>query len=83
VEKIKCYELNQVMCQSDEQFINSLNRFQTTTQVQSDVDIINNQCFHTPLYDPKLSYLFYMNEAKQNTMNWFSLEVKVSQPYFG
>jgi hypothetical protein len=25
MEKIKCYELNQVMCQSDEQFINILN----------------------------------------------------------
>jgi hypothetical protein len=25
MEKIKCYELNQVMCQSDEEFINILN----------------------------------------------------------
>jgi hypothetical protein len=25
MEKIKCYELKQIMCQSDEQFINILN----------------------------------------------------------
>jgi hypothetical protein len=42
MEKIKCYELKQVMCQNDEQFINILNQFQTTTQLQSYVDTINN-----------------------------------------
>ncbi len=30
------------------------------------MDTINNQCFHTLLNDLKLSYLFYMNETKQN-----------------
>jgi hypothetical protein len=30
------------MHQSDEQFINILNQFQTTTQLQSYVDTINN-----------------------------------------
>jgi len=33
MEKIKCHELKQAMCQSDEQFINILNKFQTTTQL--------------------------------------------------
>jgi hypothetical protein len=32
MENIKCYELKQVMRQSDEQFINILNQFWTTTQ---------------------------------------------------
>jgi hypothetical protein len=31
MEKTKCYELKQVMCQSDEQFINILKRFQNAT----------------------------------------------------
>jgi hypothetical protein len=65
MEKIKCYELKQIMCQSDEQFINILNQFQTITQLKLDVDTINNQCFHTPPYDPNFPYLFYTNEAKQ------------------
>jgi len=53
------------MCQCDEQFINILNRFRIATQLQLDVDIINNQCFRTPPNDPNFLYLFYMNEAKQ------------------
>jgi hypothetical protein len=65
MEKIKCYELKQIMHQSDEQFVNILNWFQIVTQLQSDVDTINNQCFRTPPNDPKFSYLFYMNEIKQ------------------
>jgi hypothetical protein len=65
MEKIKCYELKQAMRQSDEQFSNILNQFQTTTELQSYVDTINNQCCHTLPYDPKFPYLFYTNEAKQ------------------
>jgi len=64
MEKIKCYELKQVMCQSDEQFINILNQFRIATQSQFDIDIISNQCFRTPLENPKLQYLFYINEAR-------------------
>jgi hypothetical protein len=56
MEKIKCYELKQIMCQSDEQFINILNWFRTATQSQFD-----GQCFHTL---PKLPYLFYTNETR-------------------
>jgi hypothetical protein len=62
MEKIKCYELRQVMRQSDEQFINILKWFQTDTQSQFDIDSINSLCFHTPHEDPKLPYLFYTNE---------------------
>ncbi len=51
--------------QSDEQLINILNQFLTVTQLQSDVDSINNQCFCTLRNDPKFSYLSYMNETKQ------------------
>jgi hypothetical protein len=32
MENTKCYELKQVMYQSDEQFINILNRFRISTQ---------------------------------------------------
>jgi len=65
MKKIKCYELKQVMRQSDEQFINILNQFWITTQLQSNVDTINNRRFHTPPNYPNFSYLFYTNEAKQ------------------
>ncbi len=53
------------MRQNGEQLINILNRFQTITKLQSDVDTINNQCFYTPTNDPKFPHLFYMNETKQ------------------
>jgi hypothetical protein len=33
MEKIKCYELKQIMHQSDEQFIDILNQFWTITQL--------------------------------------------------
>ncbi len=64
MEKIKHYELKEIMHQSDEQFIKILNQFWTTTQSQFDIDIINSQCFCTPLEDPKLPYLFYTNETR-------------------
>jgi hypothetical protein len=65
MEKIICYELKQVMRQSDEQFLNILNQFGTTTQLQLDVNTINDQFFLTPPNGPKFAYLFYTNEAKQ------------------
>jgi hypothetical protein len=76
MEKIKCYELKQIMCQSDEQFINILNWFWIATQLQSNVDTINNQHFCTPPNDPKFPYLFYTNEAKQkdNELVFFKVE---------
>jgi hypothetical protein len=67
------------MRQSDEQFINILNQFQTTAQLQSNVDTINNQCFCTPPNDPKFPYLFYTNETKQkhNELAFFRIEEDV------
>ncbi len=45
--------------------IDILNQFWTNTQLQSNVDTIHNQCFHTLPNDPKFPYSFYTNEAKQ------------------
>ena len=56
--------MNQVMQQSDQQFIDLFNRFRTATQTQNDIDIINSQCVRNPSRDPKFSYLFYKNEPK-------------------
>jgi hypothetical protein len=81
MEKIKCYELKQIMCQSNEQFINILNCFRIITQRQLAMDTINNQCFHTPLNDSKHLYLFYMNEGMQKIMNQFSFEMKGMYSY--
>ncbi len=74
MEKIKCYELKQVMRQNDEQFINILNKFWTTTQSQSNIDTINSQCFCKRLKDLELPYLFYRNEIRlkhdKSTFSW-------------
>ena len=64
LNKIKCYELNQVMRQSDQQFIDILNRFRTATQTQNDIDIVNSQCVRNPPRDPKFPHLFYKNEPR-------------------
>jgi hypothetical protein len=82
MERIKCYELKQIMRQNDEEFINILNRFQTTTQSQFDIDSISSQCFLTPPQDPKLPYLFYTNEASLNTMKQVSYKVMEMCTYF-
>ncbi len=74
MEKIKCYELKQVTCQSDEQFINILNRFRIATQSQFD-----NQCFHTP---PKFPYYFIQMKQGLNTMNQPSYKVMEMHTYF-
>jgi hypothetical protein len=65
MEKIKCYELKQIMHQSDEQFVDILSRLWTIAQLRLDVNTINNQCFYTPSTNPNFPYLFYMKEAKQ------------------
>ncbi len=79
MEKKKCYELKQVMHQSDEQFINILNWFQIATHLQVYVDNITNQCVCTPSNNPKFSYLFYMNETRQkhneSTFPWSERDV--------
>jgi hypothetical protein len=46
------------------------------------VDIINNECFHTPKNDPKFPYLFCTNEANaQKIMNEFSFKMKGMYSY--
>ncbi len=43
-ENVKCCELKQVMQQNDLEFINILNRFQTTSQAYEDINFINKIC---------------------------------------
>jgi hypothetical protein len=43
-----CFELFQVMHQSDEQFIELLNRFQNATHNPIDITFLNNICLHQP-----------------------------------
>lgn len=62
---VKCYELHQVMQQTDIDFIYVFNWFRIATQ---DISYINNVCLKpTPLYNVLL-YLFYTN-AKTNAHN--------------
>jgi hypothetical protein len=51
------------------------------TQLQLDVDTINNQCFCTPPNNSKFPYSFYTNEAKQKIMNQLSFEVEGMSSY--
>jgi hypothetical protein len=42
----RCFELFQVMCQSDEQFFKVFNRFQIATHNPKDITFLNNICLH-------------------------------------
>jgi hypothetical protein len=58
---MKCYELKQVVCQNDLEFINILNRFQISSHTFEDIDFINKICLKAPLIDNVLPHLFYTN----------------------
>jgi hypothetical protein len=65
---VKCYQLKKVMRQSDLKFIETLNRFRTSTQTLADIHFINNECFRQPPKSLTIPYLFYTNKhvAKHN-----------------
>jgi hypothetical protein len=46
LDHIRCFELFQVMHQSDDQFIEVFNRFQTATHNPIDITFFNNICLH-------------------------------------
>jgi hypothetical protein len=56
------------MKQNDVHFINILNRFQTTSQTNDDIDFMNNFCLKPPPMDNILPSLFYTN-LKTTTHN--------------
>jgi hypothetical protein len=60
-EYVKCYELNQVMWPKNENFINILNKFRTTSQKFEDIKSINHIYVKPPPKDNTLPYLFYTN----------------------
>jgi hypothetical protein len=71
-ENVKFYELKQVMWQNDFEFINILNKFQTTLQNFKYIEFFNNICFKTPPIDNILPYLFYTNaKTIQHNKNIF------------
>ena len=73
LDKIKCYELNQVIRQSDKQFIDILNRFKIVIQTQNDIDIVNSQCVRNPPRNPNFSYLFYKNTPRLQHNMFFNV----------
>jgi hypothetical protein len=50
--------LDQIMQQSDQQFIDMLNRFKTATQTQNNIDTINSQCVQNPPATPNFHTCF-------------------------
>jgi hypothetical protein len=73
-EKVECYELTQVMYQKDLQFIDILNRFQTTTQTEHDIAFINRLCYRSP------PHLFYTN-IKTNEHNKHAFNNTLGKTY--
>jgi len=61
VMNVKDYELQQVMCQHDEIFIDILNRFQTTSYMIKDISFMNKCCLRTSPSNNTLPRLFSIN----------------------
>ncbi len=53
-ENLKCCELKQIMQQNYLEFINILNRFQTTSQAYKDINFIDKICCKWPPIDNTL-----------------------------
>jgi hypothetical protein len=60
------------MWQNDLEFINILNRIQTSSQTTKDINSINKICYRKPPMDNILPHLFYTNiETIQHNKNIF------------
>ncbi len=62
---IQCYKLNKVMRQFDMVFIQTLNKFRTTTKNTKDIEFINSICNRQPPNDFTIPYLYYRNKLVQ------------------
>jgi hypothetical protein len=60
-EHVKCFELKQIMPQTNTNFINILNQFRTTLEIHHNINFMSQICLKKPPLDTTLPYLFYTN----------------------
>ncbi len=60
---IQCYELHQVMRQTNEHFMNILNKYHTFTHIENDISTLNAIRFKMPPNDLQFPYLYYTNKT--------------------
>jgi hypothetical protein len=60
---IHCFELTQVMCKIDDQFIEVFNKFQTTTHNLVNIRLLNHICLRLPPNDLNFPYMYYTNKS--------------------
>jgi hypothetical protein len=51
------------MCQTDDQFIEVINIFQTTTHNPINITLLNHTCLHPPPNDLIFPYMYYTNKS--------------------
>ncbi len=56
LDHIHCFELTQIMRKIDDQFIEVLNRFQTTTHNPTYITLLNHTYLHSPPNDLNFPY---------------------------
>jgi hypothetical protein len=78
--RICCFELLQDMRQNDDQFIEVLNRFWTTTHNPVDISFLNNICLHQPPNELDFPYMYYTNKSTKEPNN-FVFENTKGQKY--
>lgn len=60
----RCYEFATTMRQTNQQFIDTLNRIRVGTQTHKDLQYLNDTFFRFPPKDQRISYLYYTNDEK-------------------
>ncbi len=82
LDHIHCFELLQVMCQSDNQFIEVLNRFQTATHNPINITFFNNICLCQLPNELDFPYMYYTNKSTKECNNFVFENIKGQEYVF-
>jgi hypothetical protein len=68
---IHCFELLQVVHQSDDQFIEVLNKFRIAIHNPTNITFLNNICLCQPPNELDFLYMYYINKSTRKQNNFF------------
>lgn len=79
-DMVTCYQLQTTMRQKNVLFISILNKMQTNSQTNYEIEYVNKKCFRQPPIDPTFPYLFHTNKLV-NLHNQRMLFIVHSEPF--
>ncbi len=75
-DNIHCFELTQVMCQIDDQFVEVLNRFWTIIHNSIDITLLNHTYLCLPPNDLNFPYIYYTNKSTKERNDFIFQNIK-------